>query len=111
MSSQANQSTVVAFPSSSIVGSLGELAKVLAEGTEVSEEFYYASALTCLGWLCGDSLKLNIGIEVEPRLFTILLGASYDARKSTAMKTTIKFFEKINENLGSVIPPKVSYGV
>src|SRR5262249_38334386 len=97
------------FPSESIVGSLGDLARVLAKGTEVPEEFYFACGLTTLGWICSTDLKIDIGIDVEPRLYTVLLGASYDARKSTAMKKTIAFFETVTARLES--SPRVIYGV
>ncbi|PYP91606.1 MAG: hypothetical protein DMG65_07160 [Candidatus Angelobacter sp. Gp1-AA117] len=37
------------FPKDALVGSLGELATVLAEGTEVPPEFIFAAALTFFG--------------------------------------------------------------
>jgi hypothetical protein len=105
------KSSEIVFPAKALVGSVGELAKVLADGTEVPEEFYFACGHTAMGWICSTSLKLNLGIDVEPRLYTVLLGASYDARKSTAMKKTIAFFNKIVAARGLAIPPHVIYGV
>jgi len=63
--------------------------------------------LTIIGASCGNDLKLDVGFDVEPRLFTVLLGDSYGAKKSTAMKKTIKFFEKVKPHR----EPKIVYGV
>lgn len=96
------------FPAGSIVGSIGDLARTLAEGTEVPEEFYFACGLTMIGSCVGDDLSLNTGLHVEPRLFTVLLGDSYSVKKSTAMRNTINFFR---ENIvPKNAPPKLIYG-
>ena len=84
--------TIPVFPESAIVGSLGELACILAKDTEVPDEFVFASALTTFGARCAEGLRLNVAIPVEPRLYTALLGKSYDVRKSTAERKTIEFF-------------------
>ena len=47
--SVASPGTNLTFPQSAMVGSLGDLARLLARGTEVPEEFYYSCALTLLG--------------------------------------------------------------
>jgi hypothetical protein len=103
--------TSLTFPSNALVGSIGDLARVLAEGTEVPEEFYFACGLTAMGWVCSTKLNLNIGLDIEPRLYTVLLGASYDARKSTALKKTIAFFRKVINSSEYVSAPEVIYGV
>jgi len=95
------------FPREAIVGTLGSLASELATGTEVPEEFIFACGLTIMGAICSGKLTLNVGMEVDPRLYTVLLGRSYDVKKSTAMKKTIDFFE----SLGSSQLPHVMYGV
>src|SRR5436309_3271994 len=83
------------FPSQSIVGSIGDLARLLAQGTEVPEEFYFASGLTVLGSICAVDLRLKIGLTVSPRLYTVLLGESYAVKKSTAQNRVIEVFESI----------------
>lgn len=95
------------FPPSALVGSLGELARLMADGTEVPEEFYFACGLTLLGATCSTSLRLNVGTDCQPRLYTVLLGESYEVKKSTAMKKMVEFFEP----LWSEEEPKVVYGV
>jgi hypothetical protein len=91
----AQQSYYPSFPQQAIVGSLGEVAKLLSEGTEVSEEFIFTCALTCFGAMISGVLKVNIGYPSDTRLYTLLLGESYAAKKSTAMSKTIDFFKRI----------------
>jgi hypothetical protein len=89
-------------------GSIGDLANVLARGTEVPEEFYFASGLMLLGSACATELTLNTGMEVEPRLYMMLLGQSYEAKKSTAVKRMVQFFEDMWSGCGG---PRVAWGV
>jgi hypothetical protein len=97
----------LSFPSGALVGSLGMLARELATGTEVPEEFVFACALTVLGAMCSGELTIDVGLEVDTRLYAVLLGASYDVKKSTAMRRSIEFFER----LGSTRMPLVMYGI
>lgn len=81
-----------AFPQSAMTGSVGELARVLAAGTEVPEEFYFAAGLTLIGSLCAEKLRVRVNVECEPRLFTVLLGESAEVKKSTALRRTVNLF-------------------
>jgi len=101
------ETTGIGFPSQAFVGSLGRLASELASGTEVPEEFIFACGLTVFGAMCSGELEIKMGVEVDPRLYTVLLGSSYDVKKSTAMKKSIAFFE----TLGSTRMPHVMSGV
>jgi hypothetical protein len=105
MKKQPDTTTLVAFPEDALVGSLGDLAKVLSEGTEVPKEFYFACGLTIVGAIASKRLKLDVSFEPEPRLYTVLLGESYSVKKSTALKRTIAFFEQ------HVELPHVVYGL
>jgi hypothetical protein len=100
------------FPQSALVGSLGDLARTLARGTEVPEEFYFVCALTMLGLMCGTKLRLDVAAECEPRLYTVLLGASADVKKSTALRRTISFFTEKVDFMGSLsLNEQIIYGV
>jgi hypothetical protein len=79
----------------------------MAKGTEVPEEFYFACGLTLLGATCSTSLRLNVGIDCQPRLYTVLLGDSYEVKKGTAMRKMVEFFEPLWSKEG----PKVVGGV
>jgi hypothetical protein len=107
VSKDSRDPTAFSFPPQAIVGSLGNLARELASGTEVPEEFIFACGLTVLGAMCSGELTISLGVEVDPRLYTVLLGSSYDVKKSTAMKKTIEFFQ----SLGSSRMPRIMYGV
>jgi hypothetical protein len=72
------------FPLDTITGSLGDLARLLARDTEVPEEFVFAAALTAVGSQCAGKLTLNVHMPVDTRLYTVLLGKSYEVRKSSA---------------------------
>jgi hypothetical protein len=61
-----------------------------------------------LGSVVGTRLKLDVGMTVDPRLYTVLLGESYSVKKSTAVKKTIDYFER---QVCPVTPPHVLYGV
>jgi len=102
------QPAPLTFPASAIVGSIGDLARLHARGTEVPEEFYFASGLTLLGSASSTDLTLKTGNEVEPRLYTTLLGQSYEAKKSTAMRRMVQFFEEMWAGGGG---PQVAWGV
>jgi len=99
--------TSTAFPKNAITGSLGDLALELSKGTEVPEEFTFAAAVTCFGSMASGNLELAIGLDSDTRLFTVLLGKSASAKKSSAMARTIEFFQ----NVQSAHRLHVNYGV
>jgi hypothetical protein len=99
----------IVFPANAMVGTLGDFARAMAEGTEVPEEFYFVAGLTFLGATCGSRLKLEAAIDVEPRFYTVLLGESADVKKSTALRKTADFFRLIWE--ARMDTPTLCYGV
>src|SRR5580692_10238602 len=106
------ENSALTFPPDAMSGSLGDFARTMAVGTEVPEEFYFAAALTFLGATCSNRLTLNASLNVEPRLFTVLLGESADVKKSTALRNTADFFESVWSGMPAVQPsPSMSYGV
>jgi hypothetical protein len=107
VTSRSHDANILGFPEDALVGSVGSLARELASGTEVPEEFIFACGLTVLGAMCSGTIGVRMGIEVDPRFYTVLLGSSYDVKKSTAMKKSIAFFE----SLGSTRMPHIMSGV
>jgi hypothetical protein len=95
------------FPTTAIVGSVGDLACELALGTEVPDAFYFASGLTVLGAICSPDLTLDVGLDVDTRLYTVLLGDSYAAKKSTAMKKVIAFLSTLETSR----MPHINFGI
>jgi hypothetical protein len=106
-----SENAQLTFPPEAMSGSLGDFARMMAMGTEVPEEFYFAAALTFFGATCGDRLKLNATLNVEPRLYTVLLGESGDVKKSTALGNTADFFESVWGGLPANTGPSMCHGV
>lgn len=78
-----------------ISGVAGEFAKLYSTNLEVSEPFLYMAFFACIGSILAKSLKLNTELDIQARLYLLLLGESADERKSTALKKTIQFFKEI----------------
>jgi hypothetical protein len=90
----------IPFPPDCLVGSIGDYARVMSEGSEVPPEFFFAAGLTMVGAIASDRLRQALSFGVEPRLYTILLGESYRVKKSTALKHSTEFFTQIASALG-----------
>src|SRR2546425_11484457 len=84
--------TRLIFPPEMIVGTIGELARQLALGTEVPEEFYFAAGLAVFGATCSPALTVNVSGEGDKRFYTVLFGDSYSVKERTAVRNTIEFF-------------------
>lgn len=78
-------------------GVAGQFAKLYSANLEVPQSFLYMALLACLGSILAKSLKLNTELDIQPRLYMLLLGESADDRKSTAIKKTIQFFKEISK--------------
>jgi len=89
-----------------ITGSIGDLARLLSEGTEVPEEFYFIAAMAMFGAACSPKLTVDVGVDVDTRFYTVLLGDSYSVKKSTAMNRTIEAFSGLSASM-----PRVIHGV
>jgi len=76
-------------------GIAGWFARLYMDYTEAPYQFLYCAALTCFGSLVSGRLKLVSELKIEPRLYTILLGQSGMARKSTALSFSTEFFQEI----------------
>lgn len=83
------------FPSWVMSGSAGEFARIYGSHFESPDHFFYFSYLTIFGLLVSDSLPdlVKSGIPAQPRFYTVLLGTSADARKSTAINETVEHFK------------------
>ena len=73
------------------------VAKIFADEyasiTEVPREFLFWAFLTCFGSLLSEKITLKSALDIEPRLYLLLVGESADVRKSTALKFAVKFFQ------------------
>jgi hypothetical protein len=82
------------FPEQVISGLAGIFAQTYGSYLEPPDHFFYMSFLTMFGLAVSDQLHLEAQRKPQPRLYTILLGESANARKSTAMDETDKFFRE-----------------
>jgi hypothetical protein len=91
----ADSTNRLEFPSHCITGSLGKLAMELSEGTEITPEFIFVASMTFLGSLVSGDLAVDVGLEslTDTRLYSILLGKSYSAKKSSALARVQSFFQ------------------
>lgn len=83
------------FPKSAYRGWAGKFASVHSRVCEAPKPFFYASALTYIGAILGRRLKHIDSHNIEPRLYTVLIGISGLTRKSTALKMTSSFFRDL----------------
>jgi hypothetical protein len=86
------------FPQDSAVGVCAEIADLYARHFEAPYSFWYFAALTCLGAAISGSVRLASALDVQPRLYTVLIGPTAFPRKSTAMRYIVKFFQEALED-------------
>lgn len=90
------------FPKDACLGLAADFATLYGRVVESPKSFLFASFLTCLGGLIGDRVALKSATRNPARLYTVLLGPSGSARKSTAIKLAVGFFERAVEGFPAV---------
>jgi putative DNA primase/helicase len=83
------------WPKEIMAGAAGRFSKTYAAYLETPKAFLFMAYLTFLGHLISDKITLQSELNPQPRLFTIPLGESADARKSTAIEKTHSFFREV----------------
>lgn len=73
------------FPQDCIVGSLGDCARILSDGTEIPAEGIYASLLTFAGAAAEGRLSFAHRFFCSTRLYTVIVGQSAASKKSSSM--------------------------
>ena len=82
------------MPDSAIIGVGREFADLYSTYLESPRSFFYMGFLTYFGAIISRKVTLDSALRTEPRLFTVLLGASADTRKSTALRMVDTFFQQ-----------------
>lgn len=90
--------TPEAFPEGLMLGLARDFAELYSQAVESPKSFLFCSFLTCLGALVGDRVALKAVTRNPARLYTVLLGPSGLARKSTAIRLTVNFFQRAVED-------------
>lgn len=103
----APEAPPLVVPESSLVGIGREFADLHAQYLEAPLAFFYFAFLTYFGACIARKVTLDSELRPEPRLYTVVLGDSADARKTTAIKKADDFFR----SLGPPWTPPVLFGV
>jgi hypothetical protein len=98
MSAPTPEPAVMKVPTWALIGAGGQFADVMAQYLESPSPFFYFAFLTCLGTLLADKVTVASALQVEPRLYTVLVAESANDRKSTAISKTIAFFEEVRQS-------------
>lgn len=73
-------------------GFSGQLADCYTRYMEAPFQYFYCASLTCLGNVLAGKLSIETELKIEPRLYTILLGNTGIARKSSAIEKVTDFY-------------------
>jgi hypothetical protein len=93
---QERDASPIPFPMHIVGGFAGRFAYEYSQVLEPRIPAFYMSALVCLGSVLSGSIRINSELTTDPRLYVVFIGQSGEAKKSTAAKMTLKFF---NENV------------
>lgn len=86
--------TTPIFPSSTMLGPAGNFAAAYSTYIETPTLFLFFSYLVTLGSIVSGFVRLKSEISPDTRLYTVLIGASADTRKSTSISKTVTFFRE-----------------
>ena len=89
----------LAIPQASMIGLAAEFADLYSEYLEPPRSLFYCSFLTYLGSVLAKKVTIASELRPEPRLYTVLVGASADDRKTTAIMKANEFFRSIYPEL------------
>ncbi len=82
-------------PQAGMIGLARDFATLYASHLEAPASFFYFAFLTYLGAILSRQITLQSALDIEPRLYTVLLGESADTRKTTALRKTDQFFRSL----------------
>ena len=85
----------IVFPKDAIQGFIRDVADLYSSHLESPYEFWVFGAATCLGNIFSTRVKLSSQLFVQPRLYTVCIGTSGDARKSESGRQTINLFNEM----------------
>lgn len=105
---QQPDQTDLAFPRDAAVGICADIAQMFSSHAESPYEYWYMTALTCLGSLISGGITIDTIYKPQPRLYTVLVGPSGIGRKSAAIHTITKF---MTNTLETTEPLNILHGV
>jgi len=84
-------------------GFSGQLADCFTQYMEAPFQYFYCASLTCLGNILAGKLAIETELKIEPRLYTILLGNTGIARKSTAIDKVTDFYRSAGAGFTEIL--------
>jgi hypothetical protein len=84
----------VPFPDGVMAGFAGDFTKAYSAVLESPPHFFYFAALASLGSAVAGKVTVESALDVDTGGYWVFLGESSDARKSEAIKQTVKFFRE-----------------
>lgn len=88
------------IPDAAYYGISREYGEIVGPLTEASRTYHLAAFLTAVGAALGRSVYLQHAGMIYPNLFTVIVGPSGGARKSTALEFCLHFLGQINTEIG-----------
>lgn len=102
-----NVAVDLTVPEEGLLGVAKDFATLYSQYLESPKGFFYFDFLTYFGSLVAKKITLQSELDTEPRLYVVNIGASADTRKSTALRKTAQFFDR----LGDEYKPATLFGV
>jgi hypothetical protein len=100
-------SAALTIPDQALMGVARDFARLHSDYLESPPAFFYFDYLTYFGNLIAEKVTLDSELHPEPRLYTVKLGPSADARKSTSQGKVDSFFQ----SLDPMFQPRVLQGI
>lgn len=83
------------FPIDTVGGLAYEFSRMLSDYMEAPPGSIAMSFMTLLGHIVSPYVRLRTSLDIQPRLYTVILGHSGTDHKSEAIKQAIKLFEEV----------------
>ena len=99
------ESAAMTMPAMAYHGLAGRFVEALHQSTEAPREFRLAAFLTVVGALIGRQAWVTYSRPTYPNLFTLLLGATASARKSTVMAFALDLMTSVVERTQAKVKP------
>jgi hypothetical protein len=61
------------------------------------KQFLYFNWLACFGSMISHKIKINVALDINPRLYLLNIGKSGTGLKSESAKQTIKVFSEVEQ--------------
>jgi hypothetical protein len=99
------------LPNIALHGMAGRFVDILRDSTEAPPDFLLAAFLTSVGALIGRTAWVNYPRPTYPNLYSLLVGETSSARKTTAMSFALDLMIEVTPQTGSRLKPLLWAGL